>query len=62
MMHYNEIVECHSAGKLSAICDALQKQRVKANEIELMEEYLTALEPLAIVSMHALSRGKMFLC
>lgn len=42
------ILECHMAGKLSAVCDVLKKPRFKTSELEFLAEYVSVLEPIAI--------------
>ena len=41
-------MDCHKIGKLADVCDALQKSRLTSCDIEILEEHMKIMEPVAV--------------
>ena len=41
-------MNCHKIGKLANACDALQKPRLTYRDIEILEEYMKIMKPVAV--------------
>ena len=39
---------CHKIGKFADVCDALQKPRLTSRDVEILEEYMKIMEPVAV--------------
>ena len=42
------LMDCHKIGKLANVCDALQKPRLTSRDVEILEEYMKIMEPVAV--------------
>ena len=43
------LMDCHKNGKRADVCDALQEPRLTSHYVEILEEYMQVMEPLAVV-------------
>ena len=43
-----DLMDCHKIGKLANICDALQKPRLTSRDVEILEEYIKVMKPVAV--------------
>ena len=42
------LMDCHKIGKLAIVCDALQKPRLTSRDVEILEEYMKIMKPVAV--------------
>ena len=42
------LMDCHKIGKLANVCDSLQKPRLAYRDVEILEEYIKIVEPVAV--------------
>ena len=54
-------MDCHKIGKLADACDTLQKPRLNSRDVEILEEYMKIIEPVAVSIGHSSGGGKMLL-